>query len=293
MISKNKFIYLYFEKLNLYYKYIMNNNKETLQLGGARRKNGHKINCMCHICENMRAKAKRGGYTEDAEKERIKRNGGSKKKNGHKPNCTCPICKNMNKKTRKGGYEEENDKQGGSTKKNGHKLNCKSPICKNMNKKSRKGGENDNDPPIAEENNNEENNNYIPINNYIQQYPENNINPHAQNVIPEQPPLPLQQEDDDEIENELDRLYRLGIAPAAGGTRKRRKNHKRIRKTRRGGEVIENEVTTASDNEYDELENIKEPTSVNLLGGKTRVYKGKKYNNKKTRRNKKQLRRNK
>lgn len=88
----------------------MSDYKETLKLGGARRKNGHKLNCVCHICENMRAKAKRGGYTEDEEKNLIKSMGGSKKKNGHKPNCNCPICKNMRKKYKKGGEGEEENK---------------------------------------------------------------------------------------------------------------------------------------------------------------------------------------
>ena len=30
------------------------------KLGGAKRKNGHKSDCSCHICENMMKKAKRG-----------------------------------------------------------------------------------------------------------------------------------------------------------------------------------------------------------------------------------------
>jgi len=113
------------------------------QLGGAKRKNGHKANCSCHICENMKNKAKRGGYQEDIEKEALKKMGGSKKKNGHKPSCECPICKNM-KHSKKGGENdnEEMSQTAGSKKKgNGHKANCKCPICKNMKKTSRKGGE--------------------------------------------------------------------------------------------------------------------------------------------------------
>ena len=131
------------------------------RLGGAKRKNGHKSNCTCHICENMMKKAKRGGYEEDAEKEMLKKMGGSKKKNGHKPDCSCPICKNMRnaKKTmKKGGegddeekpYDNEEGKNdlaitGGKTRKrrrgsNNHKPGCKCPICKNM-KKGKKGGE--------------------------------------------------------------------------------------------------------------------------------------------------------
>ena len=134
---------------------------DEVKLEGGRKKNGHKSNCACHICENMRNKAKRGGYKEDLEKEKIKQMGGSKKKNGHKPNCKCPICRNMMnaKKTKRGG-NELNDKleeaeefatvaaylMGGKkhnrTKKrkgkgNGHKPNCGCPICKNMRKKIR------------------------------------------------------------------------------------------------------------------------------------------------------------
>jgi len=129
------------------------------QLGGAKRKNGHKANCCCHICDNIKNKIKRGGYEEDAEKQKMKLMGGSKKKNGHKMECSCPICKNM-KNAKKGGYSEEktegeynemdkNDsnitggkksKGNGTRKSNGHKPNCGGPICKNMRKKTRKGG---------------------------------------------------------------------------------------------------------------------------------------------------------
>jgi hypothetical protein len=55
--------------------------------GAARRKNGHKVGCKCHICENIRTKEKRGEY---GRKKMI-----SKKANGHKENCQCPICRNM------------------------------------------------------------------------------------------------------------------------------------------------------------------------------------------------------
>ena len=48
------------------------------QLGGAKRKNGHKSNCSCHICENMKNKVKRGGYEQDAVKEELKKMCGSK-----------------------------------------------------------------------------------------------------------------------------------------------------------------------------------------------------------------------
>jgi hypothetical protein len=142
------------------------------KLIGGKRKNGHKSDCTCHICENMKNKAISGGYEEELEKEQEKKMGGSKKKNGHRRDCNCPICKNMknshklsmsksNRKTKKmrGGNndndedmessDEEIDKEqieenisdfeGGKKKKgNGHKSNCRCPICKNMRKK--KGG---------------------------------------------------------------------------------------------------------------------------------------------------------
>lgn len=134
-------------------------NIDDIKLGGARQKNGHKLNCTCHICMNMKNKAHRGGYTADAEKQM---EGGSKKKNGHRAKCACPICKNMQKKThhRGGAVEEEEPVEededadamvGGKSKRrkrsrissrkssrkrkgNGHKPTCKCPICKNMRK---------------------------------------------------------------------------------------------------------------------------------------------------------------
>lgn len=124
-----------------------------VKLGGAKRKNGHKSNCTCHICENMMKKAKRGGYEEEAEKEEEKMAGGSKKKNGHRSNCNCPICKNM-RNAKKGGADDDESsssdeesvpQEGGKKKKgNGHKANCKCPICKNMRKgksKKMRGGD--------------------------------------------------------------------------------------------------------------------------------------------------------
>jgi hypothetical protein len=74
---------------------------DLTKLIGGKKKNGHKMNCTCHICENMKAKAKRNGYEEDLKKEKEKKMGGPQKKNGHKKDCNCPICINM--KNMKGG----------------------------------------------------------------------------------------------------------------------------------------------------------------------------------------------
>lgn len=79
-------------------------NTDAKMLEGGRKKNGHKINCSCQICNNMRNKAKRKGYTADKLK---KMEGASKKPNGHRADCMCPICKNMMKKYRKKGGANE------------------------------------------------------------------------------------------------------------------------------------------------------------------------------------------
>jgi len=152
-------------------------NITDIKLGDAKRKNGHKPDCACHICENIKNKAKQGGYEKEAEMEKERMNGGSKKKNGHKMDCECPICKNM-KNAKKGLNKQCNcmackksgivhgpgckcNKKGGSQKKrsNGHKLDCKYPICKNM-RKTKRGGDDDelNDMEI-DVNDNKDNNN--------------------------------------------------------------------------------------------------------------------------------------
>jgi hypothetical protein len=114
-----------------------NKSEMVANVGGAKRKNGHKATCGCHICENIMNKAKRGDY-----KPKV----ASGKVNGHKAECRCPICKNMMaKKGRSGGSEVNTPSSdsltqvGRQTKKlrcgkksNGHKTACLCPICKNM-----------------------------------------------------------------------------------------------------------------------------------------------------------------
>lgn len=87
-------------------------NVTEIKIDRAKRKNGHKLDCICHICENIKNKAKRGGYEKEAEMEIEKIKGGSKKKNGHRTNCNCPICinmKNAKNKSRKIHKESENN----------------------------------------------------------------------------------------------------------------------------------------------------------------------------------------
>ena len=115
-------------------------NTDIVKLTGGKRKNGHKMDCTCHICENMKAKAKRNGYTEDIEREKERKNG-QQKVNGHKKDCDCPICKNMKNSNGKSVNNSNTSKKAGTKngkKSNGHKMDCKCPICNNMKKK--KGG---------------------------------------------------------------------------------------------------------------------------------------------------------
>ena len=51
-----------------------NKHPETVvNVGGAKRKNGHKATCGCHICENIMNKAKRGDYKPKVASGKIKR----------------------------------------------------------------------------------------------------------------------------------------------------------------------------------------------------------------------------
>jgi len=121
-------------------------NTDIVKLTGGKRKNGHKIDCNCHICENMKAKAKRNGYTEDIEREK-ERKTGQQKVNGHKKDCGCPICKNMKNAKGTKNVSKKNTSKNSGKKSNGHKLDCGCPICKNMKKK--KGGS-DEDAVVGE-----------------------------------------------------------------------------------------------------------------------------------------------
>jgi len=139
----------------------MNNSDiNKAKLMGGKRKNGHKMDCECHICQNMKNKADRGGYKEEEEKKIESKMGGPKKKNGHKKDCKCPICKNMSKARGKKSSDTDSDSDSSSSsdeeemdkpviknkKRNGHKKDCKCPICKNMsNARGKKSSDSDSD----------------------------------------------------------------------------------------------------------------------------------------------------
>jgi hypothetical protein len=224
----------------------MSKNINESKLIGGKRKNGHKLNCHCHICENMKNKAKRGGYEEEIEKEQEKMMGGSKKKNGHRKDCKCPICKNMNnsrkrgkhsgtrksKKLRGGDGEEEeeveeevveeeddeepeDDKKGGRKKRgNGHKSNCTCPICKNM-RKSKKGGDIENQLPDEEEGG-------------IAATPGTDLSTSTQEQSSSGTEVPASEDEYDELV-----AAEEGRADKVGGTRRKRRRTKKARKTRR------------------------------------------------------------
>jgi rubredoxin len=132
--------------------------------GGIRKKNGHKANCNCPICVNMKHAKGGAGYDVENYDNTSTMQEGGKKSNGHKANCACPICKNMKKSSVKNvamrGEKTKNMTLKGGKKSNGHKANCKCPICKNMKKR---GGENNEDDQesssLEEENNNEQDDN--------------------------------------------------------------------------------------------------------------------------------------
>jgi hypothetical protein len=101
----------------------LSNITPTAQLGGARKKNGHKAACKCPICQNMMHSKKGGSYLNNnstsnnyskvighkaLDTTNVVKKGGKRKGNGHKPNCGCPICKNM-RKSRGGGDIEEGE----------------------------------------------------------------------------------------------------------------------------------------------------------------------------------------
>lgn len=109
---------------------------------GGKKKNGHKMDCMCPICKNMAAKAKRHGYTDD-ELKKQERKKGNKKANGHRLNCHCPICKNMDKhkkskKGKRGGDNHEEYEEEDTTMILEHDMDNNMIAGKKMNKYSKK-----------------------------------------------------------------------------------------------------------------------------------------------------------
>jgi rubredoxin len=94
---------------------------KNVTLKGGKKSNGHKANCGCPICKNMK---KRGGEGDESSSSDMSDSSsdmsdsssdmsdsgsssdeapmiGGKKSNGHKANCKCPICKNMKKRGKK------------------------------------------------------------------------------------------------------------------------------------------------------------------------------------------------
>ena len=245
-------------------------NKEDIdqiRLGGAKRKNGHKSTCCCHICENIKNKAKRGGYTEEMEKKAEYANGGNKKKNGHRKNCKCPICKNMN---------------------NSKKRHSKS----SKRTKKRRGGDDDNDgyeEVKSEDDTNDEEN-------------KDEIEPYDDTSSDEEEENNEEEKDDEEEEEEQTEED----DEKKGGKKKRKNGHKmnckcpickNMRKKKGGNEPDEeNQIekgkhtltfeeieTKASEDEYDDLDAAeKGEAGQNVVGGTRKRRRGTKWGRKKS-----------
>ena len=67
---------------------------EPATIGGGKKANGHKAECACPICKNMKHSKKGGSKMQEPATV-----GGAKKSNGHKAACACPICVNMKHQT--------------------------------------------------------------------------------------------------------------------------------------------------------------------------------------------------
>ena len=121
--------------------------------GGKRGKksNGHKANCACPICKNMKKKGKKGGEEPDIENQIGDIEEGKVKGVNPDPVKKEVETKAVETKASDDEYDEMDAaekgeagpgfKVGGTRKRrrsNGHKATCKCPICKNMKKKTRR-----------------------------------------------------------------------------------------------------------------------------------------------------------
>lgn len=272
-------------------------NDAPTQLGGRRRKksNGHKANCGCPICKNMRGSKRGGGEEEDTEFKM-----GGKKKNGHKANCACPICVNM--KHAKGTKRNKRNKRGGS-------------------KRRRRGGRNEPTTPPGD----------LPEEIDEEEFEEEFEDEAGEEDGPEDEYEPKEdiEEDSSDEEMEEDEMNEDNIKE--GGRKKKKKNGhkanckcpicKNMKKSKRGGQDgdIENQKgdieegfvkgekivdieTKAGDDDYEEIEEIQKmeegegkgpynPQAYENVGGKRRRGKTRKSRKHKSRRHRKRTRR--
>ena len=134
-------------------------------IGGEKKKNGHKANCECPICVNMKhankskytknkknkrggTKKRRGGNDDDDDDEDVADapanadNSGSDASASVRDARVARAPSHPDGTSGNGETSENVDTSGGrkKKKKNGHKANCKCPICKNT-QKGKRGGE--------------------------------------------------------------------------------------------------------------------------------------------------------
>ena len=217
------------------------------QHGSKKRSNGHKLDCGCPICNNMRH-AKKGGSLTPATI-------GGKKANGHKANCKCPICINMKHMT--------------SSKKNRR-------VKRN---RTRRGGKPDDEDSVPDSDDDE----HSDSDSDEHSESDSDSDEHSDSDDEEVQPVNLEANFDDVADDDSDYEQPTKKQRTKGGGRKKRKGNghkancgcpicKNMRKSKRGGEP---EETPASTDDYDSLDKV---------GGSRKRRKGKSRKTRKHRR---------
>jgi len=121
-------------------------SKNDLAITGGKKSNGHKANCGCPICKNMKKNSKKGGgdiedQKGDIEEGFVKGVSEPAKKEYITPVKEIPAKDDEYDELDAAEKGERGPNMVGGTRKrrgNGHKATCKCPICKNMKKKTRR-----------------------------------------------------------------------------------------------------------------------------------------------------------
>jgi hypothetical protein len=225
------------------------------KLVDGKKKNGHKSNCSCHICENMKNKAKRGGYVEEIEKEKENMMGGSKKKNGHRKACKCPICKNMKNSKKRGGakYKRTKKRRGGDNEEDSED--------KELDEELDDETENDTDSSDEEEEGEEEEQNEEEDNmGGRRKKRSNGHKPNCKNMRKKKGGYPNDEQPDEE--NQIGDIEEAGVKATSG-------SYLQSFSTPSGSESV------ASSSDYDALDNAeKGQAGENIIGGTRKRLKG-------------------
>lgn len=243
----------------------MGNDINESKLVGGKRKNGHKSNCSCHICENMKNKARRGGYEEEVEKEKENMMGGSKKKNGHRKTCKCPICRNMKNSKKRGGTKSRRTRKrrGGDNEEESENKE----VDKELDDETESDTDSDSSDEEEEEGEGEEDK--------MGGRRKKRSNGHKPNCkCPICMNMRKKKGGDPDIENQMGDIEEAGVKATSGSD-------------------LQTNETPASSSDYDDLDNAeKGQAGENIVGGSRRRHRGgKKWGGKKSRKTRK-VRRN-